>query len=453
VRSHNPSPFERTDTAGNSSIAQKGSSRRTVKRCRKEFTVSIFQPDAEKITELGFASVAHVPVIFDSRQRYCRQYNRYLRERAELDWRPSGAFGDRPRPRTLKAIAEKLSNWISWCETHDLPWETATYQDVLAYQNDQHSGFWSASGRALAPATCNERADEATRFLVWATDRGLRREFKVNSTTQQKRICGRIWTVTVRPGRLKERSGESRVDAFRLPQPSEVRQWLEAVKQQRGFAKYLTCRFILETGARLGEVDTFPLYGWPSAKEIEEAVYRCDFFVPVELTRGTKGGRPRTIRVPVELARAIRIWIDGPRNKYVFGFHKRTGERPDNLFVSDAAGYIGTPIRRHTIGKCFAKTTPRPKVWSPHKGRHAFACFFVLYALETEARAHKATAAGMGVNWIHNRGAEWLKMLQRQFGHVDEDTTQIYLRWLITAVGLAEMANGWHRFLSSDEGF
>jgi hypothetical protein len=45
-----------------------------------------------RIAKLGFASVAHDPVIFDSRQRYCREYNRYLRERAELDWRPSSTF-------------------------------------------------------------------------------------------------------------------------------------------------------------------------------------------------------------------------------------------------------------------------------------------------------------------------------------------------------------------------
>ncbi|MHC2234029.1 hypothetical protein [Bradyrhizobium diazoefficiens] len=126
-------------------------------------------------------------------------------------------------------------------------------------------------------------------------------------------------------------------------------------------------------------------------------------------------------------------------------------KRTDKLFVSDAGEHAGTPIRRHTIQRCFANVLPRPKVWSPHKGRHAFACFFVLYALEAEARAHKSTVAGMGVNWVHNRGTEWLKMLQRQFGHVDETTTQIYLKWLATAVGLAVMANGWHRFLADDE--
>jgi hypothetical protein len=54
--------------------------------------VKVFQPNADRIAKLGFASVAHDPVIFDSRQRYCREYNRYLRERAELDWRPSSTF-------------------------------------------------------------------------------------------------------------------------------------------------------------------------------------------------------------------------------------------------------------------------------------------------------------------------------------------------------------------------
>jgi len=98
-------------------------------------------------------------------------------------------------------------------------------------------------------------------------------------------------TVTVRPGRLKEPQGESHVDAFRLPQPGEVRDWLEAVRHRCGYAKYLVCRFILETGARLAEAEAFPLADWPSVEEIEEAAFRRDFFVPVPLTRGTKGGR------------------------------------------------------------------------------------------------------------------------------------------------------------------
>lgn len=414
--------------------------------------VKVFQPNPERIAKLGFASVAHVPVIFDSRQRYCREYNRYLRERAELDWRPSGGFHDHPRPRTLKTIADNLSNWIRWCESRDVAWQTTTYDEVLIYQNEQKSGDWSSSGKPLAPNTCNGRADDVTHFLTWAAERGLRGTFKVKRAVQHKLIAGRMRAVSVRPGRLKEAYSGSKVDAFALPKAVEIRHWLQAVRNQRGYAKYLACRFIIEAGPRLGEVETFPLIGWPSSEDIEAAAFRTDAFVPMQLNRGTKGGRPRTIRVPIELARMIRAWIEGPRNKYVFALHKRTGERrTDKLFVSDAGKYAGIPLSRQTIYDCFAEVEPRPKVWSPHKGRHAFACFFILYALEAEARAMKTTVAGMGVNWVHNRGAEWLKMLQRQFGHVDETTTQIYLTWLSSAVGLAEMANGWHRFLADDE--
>jgi hypothetical protein len=42
------------------------------------------------LKKLGFETVAHVPVLFDSNSRYCREFNRYLRERATLEWVPKG---------------------------------------------------------------------------------------------------------------------------------------------------------------------------------------------------------------------------------------------------------------------------------------------------------------------------------------------------------------------------
>jgi hypothetical protein len=46
---------------------------------RGTYMVKVFQPNLKMLVKLGFASVAHVPVIFDSRQCYCREYNRYHR--------------------------------------------------------------------------------------------------------------------------------------------------------------------------------------------------------------------------------------------------------------------------------------------------------------------------------------------------------------------------------------
>jgi hypothetical protein len=72
----------------------------------------VFFPDSKKLKRLGFESVAHVPVIFDGDHRYCCEYNRYLRERATLDWSPKGDASDYPRPKTLAVIAHHLANWI-----------------------------------------------------------------------------------------------------------------------------------------------------------------------------------------------------------------------------------------------------------------------------------------------------------------------------------------------------
>jgi hypothetical protein len=72
----------------------------------------VVTPDPQRLTERGYESVAHVPVIFDSQGRYCREHNRYLRERARLEWHPGGG-ADIPRGRTLGNIAERLLNFIS----------------------------------------------------------------------------------------------------------------------------------------------------------------------------------------------------------------------------------------------------------------------------------------------------------------------------------------------------
>lgn len=414
---------------------------------------SIFKPDAQRLIEQGFTAIALVPVMFDYDETYLHWPNWYLQERATGRWHPSELIKRRLRPRTIDAMAENLLQWVWWGHTRELCWMRAGYADVLAFQNDLHKGQWSPSQRPLAPATSNARADDATHFLRWAAHRQLRDDFEVPLTTRRLQIAGRLRTVTARTGRLKDHGARKRIETFVLPRPEEVRDWLRALRRQRGYAKYLACSFILEVGARVAEVEKLEVATWPKSEAIEAAISNGDVSVPMTLIHGVKNGTPRTVQVPVRHALAVRTWIDGPRKNYTFALHKRTRETTTVLFISDRAGWAGTSIKRHTILDCFKEITPRPRGWHTHKGRHAFACFFILHALEIEARLCGSTVAGMGVNWIYGRGSEWLRILQRQFGHTDETTTNTYLRWLVTASGLAEAANGWHSFLNSDQEF
>jgi hypothetical protein len=169
---------------------------------RRNGVAKVFHPDAARLKELGFESVAHVPVLFDGRHRYCRHYNRYLQERARLEWHPTGD-ADIPGAQTLKNIAHHLANWIEWCEASSIEFSAATYEDVLQYQEDQETGRWSAKGGALNPATANVRADEATHFLTWAAAMAIRPAFDVKRFSVKSRRPGGP-PVLARVGRAKE---------------------------------------------------------------------------------------------------------------------------------------------------------------------------------------------------------------------------------------------------------
>ncbi|MCJ2071075.1 site-specific integrase [Methylobacterium sp. J-030] len=424
--------------------------------------VTVFIPDPERLERKGYGDVKHVPALFDTTFRYCQQHNLYLRERAKLVWHPSDHQGDglgarsRPSQQTILKIAYSLSNFIDWCEIRQRDWKSLSYDDVLAYQQEQVDGRWSSNGRPLRPATANFRADEATNFLTWASDHGLRDPFALRRISTQTKILAGISSRTtvrqasVRPGRAKvSMSDDVGVEAD-LPTPEEVRDWLLLVRERRGQAKTLAARFILETGVRRDELVHLTVGQLPDAERLADLGRRGKAFAAIKLTK-TKGGRGRTIDVPLAFAMELRRWADTDRLRMLVLHRRRVGsypKEPKHLFLSDSKGHEGTPLKAHTIYRVFADVRPGPSKWHPHFARHAFACFWILHALEDEARAHGRTLKQLGPDWIAMQSQHWLSMLRRQLGHVDESTTYLYLRWIQTAAGVARHALGWHRYLS-----
>ncbi|MEY9158496.1 tyrosine-type recombinase/integrase [Bradyrhizobium japonicum] len=408
----------------------------------------VFFPDPIRLVKLGFARFKHVPVLFDGAWRYMRDHSRYLRERAVLAYRPLGDRGDYPLPNTLRNIAYAISNWHAWTVSREVDWRQATYEHVRRYQNEQVSGAWSKKGKPLDPATANSRADEVTHFLRWAHLTGLRPAFEFKTTLKERRIGGKIRNVVVRVGRAKESA--SPPDLGHFPKAEDIKAWLRAVRTRRGEAKYLACRFVLETGARREETAQLKVGHWPTEEKIDAAARAGDAFVTMILRDGTKGGKPRPVKVPIAFAREVLRWLK-KRSTYVLRRFKSIGEKTDRLFVSDSGEHAGTPLSGATIWKTFHDIEPHPEGWTTHKGRHAHACFLVIYALENEARAAGKTVKAMGVDWIRDRGTHWLDLLRRQFGHVSTETTELYLRWIITSAGLSQLAAGWHEFLNSED--
>ncbi len=418
--------------------------------------VTVFWPNAAGLTKLGFGRVAAVPVLFDGHGRYLRPAARYLRERATLQWHPSrdelgGGGRDFPRPSTLRHIAYALSNFLNWCVARGVDWHGAAYDDVLRYQREQIRGLWAArKGRRLHPGTANARADEATHFLEWAAAVDLRQPFPYPRVTLRRNAVFKGRTAGVvhtRAGRAKVGHPDTAGRVLQLPTAAETAAWLDSVLRRRGHAKALIGKSILLTGVRLGEVLALTTTQIPSTEVLAALGQAGRAMAQVHLIE-TKGGRPRTIDVPLALASELRNWIDTRRMVAAARYRRRTGGTAgDLLFLSDARGHEGTPLRHRTVQRVFKEVGPRPAAWSPHLGRHTFACNFLLHALQKEAAVAGGPVPAMGAEWVRARGLFWLDMLRRQLGHLSVETTNLYLRWLVTAVGIADLASGWQEAL------
>jgi integrase len=425
----------------------------------------LFCPDVGRLIALDFASVAHVPVLFDGAHRYCTAHNRYLRERALGEWNAKAPYataggGEIPRRATLITAARHLGVYIDWCKAKGVDWRETDYSDgVLAYQNGMAQGTWSLSGTRLARSTANQRADEVTSFLIWAARKKLRSPISVKYRTTLRQVQSgqssirTFAQVSARSGRLKTSATAQitrRVPT--LPRAEEVRDWLIEVRNQRGYAKYLACCWILVTGSRREETVSVTEDQIPSAGDLEGLRRQGQHAGPIQLT-DTKGDRPRTIQVPLDYLEELRIWIDGRRMKLRRDWSRNNRNKVSSkrLFVSDSRQYPGAPISAQTLYMCFHDVAPHPRVWYPHFARHIFACYHVLNTLENEAKGLGRTLTEMGADWINSRGKWCLRTLQRQLGHQSDATTEVYLRWLVTAAGVAEIASGWHQFLSGED--
>lgn len=418
-------------------------------------------PDGGRLQDLGFVALVDVPWLFDDDQKLLREHSRYLRDRAMGRWSPRSTFERAltvrvPSPRTVKQAAESLSVFVDWCGRKAKDWREMSYDDVLIFQDDMVKGNGTGSGRALSPVTANMRASEATAFLEWAGRHTLRPFFSVPRVESRHHFStglsarpGLALSLT-RKGRAKVSSAPSIASISLLPPLQEIVDWLKLVKLRRGTCKYLMAKFILETGTRRDETVSITVDMIPSMQHLDLLAGRGARVGYIRLTK-TKGLVEREIAVALPFLRELRDWIDTKRLTMQLRWNRRTGLPSSNLlFISDSRGHEGRPVSAATLFKVFKGVKPRPIKWHPHFGRHAYACFSILNALQYEAKIMGSDLQGMGADWVYSRGSFHLKLLQIHMGHVHEKTTEMYLIWLATAVGVQDLYVSWHESLSGE---
>lgn len=414
-------------------------------------------PDAERMRRAGYPGVIGVPVVFLDGLRYSREVNLYIRHRASGDWHPAKpprvvqeAFGREVRPykeNSMETMARHLLNFMEWAEWAGVDWKKIEYKRhlVQGYQRDMQTGRWSARGKGLAPNTINQRISAACHFLEWAGFSKLREHFdQARIRVSSSRARGRAESETVRLGAVRQDPLD-----LRLPTAEEVARWLKQVKARYGRTKALLCQTVLETAVRRDEAVEWRTSYLPD----DTAKWRIlgDFAV-VRLVHGTKYGVTRDIRVRMAFAeelhnynrrgrlRARAQWLQTNPNK----------KPPSLLFLSE---HLGTPISYQSFYEAWVGVPGLPfKGWSPHAGRHYWACTTLLEHIELQAQRARQVLKQMPDAWVHDVGLSAIQtIIQPQLGHASDQTTERYLKWIHESIAVSDAYFGYHNFLDEDD--
>ena len=437
----------------------------------------VMWPILGQMKESGFQHLAKIPFLIAGAKGYHREASWYLRDRALLTWTPGNTQhnGKYPSRQSLSTYASSLVDFLDWCESASRDWRSVEYTSdlVYGYQEQMGSGLWSASGKPLSAQTINMRVGEAMRFLQWSAARSLRKPFEAITVARKLSLPSHHHAGKHVQKEIEVRAGRVRPDpvTLRLPTNPEIARWLKVVEIEKGMTKALMCDLIVQTAIRREEacqwrVDTL-------------SEYRKDWningdTVTVKLEYGTKGGKTtdengdergpsRHITMPLAMAERLDKYRTNVRptnrSKFVKANSSTPAERrelakanPRQLFLSDSNGL---PIQAHTLYDAWTNVSYLPfEGWSPHGGRHYWACDTLLSSVrKTAAALGSALNAGTSGNWITGCANDtMMMMIKPQLGHVSAATTEQYLKWVLQASAQVDLNDGYQAALDDDMG-
>lgn len=426
----------------------------------QDFTV--VQPDVETLSTKGFPYVASLPVIMsDGGTRYASDANEFLYERCLGYWPPS-VDGQQPpvTPRSQRTYAQALADFLSYASNRNLDLSKADYVRHIygRYQSDMLAGRWSVKERALSPSTVNARVDRACEYLAWLAHKGRRAEFVVPTEEVVQTFGSHRSTqsmtrkVQIRKGRARPRS-----KVLQLPTDQQLGVWLTAVERRHGPTLALAFELILQTAIRKAElvgwrVDTVPRNpaDWfianPTARPEDQSIV-------VTIRFGTKGGMygvvdgdklgpERPILVPLTLARRLHNYRETGRRRSLMKLKAnfkstdlamRMGDK--HLFLDERTGL---PISYDRVTNCWRNVEDIPfKGWSPHGGRHWWACMRLWRSLKSVEAELKAKGQSSEISLL-TKATDIIRLeIKDQLGHLDLETTHRYVRWVARQMGVA----------------
>ncbi|MDX3925134.1 MAG: tyrosine-type recombinase/integrase [Shinella sp.] len=448
-----------------------------------------------------YKSALRTPYVLAACGDYPDGINAYIYERGN-GGPSSGVNRVRLRPKSLRAVAERVCNFLTFLETDEahpaspsLNWRDVKEWHVThLYENAQTLGVWSQEyfltgvASPLEPETVEDRVIEILRCYRWLEENGYISGFQDEGSLSAlehayRPISGQRRNAVQRdPNEPEDKAFTPRQSTGQLIPPSrnQFHQFIEALTPGTHRTVAL---LIYETGLRLSEVventllpgiihcrnpdATFHLPSFPAEPYLLSWSANDDRMIGVlpdrqqawdETARSTtdcsyrivgKGLVIRRIDIPARLMQALWHYVEGPRRAILRANGISLHNQPAQLFLDR----YGKPLSAHAIQDAFRRVNKKIKCgyrFTAHALRHMFACDFLHSAVLARARlfGHIGHNSGeLTFDLLERHGDFVVTVLQRRLGHKFRDTTLVYLEQLKLSLAGLDHTTTWNEFL------
>lgn len=437
------------------------------------YNFKVAYPDTTVHIAAGLGRTAHLPRIFDSRPGMHLEGSLYIIERGLGEWVPAspGKQGPALGRKTNNNYARWLANFLEWSEARGIDPLNADYQTVLRYQTELVKGIFCRDGVPLSPTTINLYVDIAIDYIRWLTAKGLRTPMNVPTVSTTYRTNSATSSVGHRARSTTGRIGKIRKNPRRLQRPTleAVDAWLSSLyAASETFG--LMADLVLLAGPRREEVaawrvDTLPVNpnDWVVANP---HAHPAEHEILLVLKYGTKGddygedngdkiGPERHIKIPLHLACRLHHYRTHLRNELLVPYVRKGKGLKEQVARAASVHLFRDHDGERVKGKRFydawkAGDLPFAE-WSPHLGRHWWACSVLWMHYQRHVSNMAATdkpSSEALFNWAENT----IRFhIQPFLGHAQLDTSLIYLNWFSDMISVSLPERFQSQVLEDDE--
>lgn len=445
-----------------------------------------------------YQSAVTDPYIRMANDDYPDGINAYISERGR-GGDSGGVNKRRLRPKSLKDIADRLCNCLTFIETDsvhptlpNLKWQDVKNWHIThLYEHAMVLGVWSQeyflTGNAspLEPETIEDRVNEVLRCFRWLEENGYIANFEDEPPLSDMEASYRPISLQRRIAAQANPDEPSKL-SFR-PRQSPGTLIPPTVEQHQAFREalppgthQLAADIIYETGMRLSELiectllpgiihtrnanAVFDLPKWPRSPYRLDWSANDDHMIGVLPTRAQawdhtakassdcayrivgKGLVIRRIDVPCQTMRACWQYVDGKRYAILRRNSIRSDKQPAQLLLNR----FGKPISAHAIQTAFRRASEKANCgydFTAHALRHMFACDYLRAAIVSRAEIFKQKNDNLTFELIDRHGDFAVTVLQKRLGHKFRETTLIYLEQIKLSIAGFESTAAWNDFL------